>query len=47
MRILIVDDEMVSRTKLELIMENFGDCKTVDHGDDALAAFLKAHRNRF
>jgi len=45
MRILIVDDEMVSRTKLELIMENFGDCQTVDHGDDALAAFLKAHRN--
>ena len=45
MRILIVDDEMVSRTKLELIMEYFGDCKTVDHGDDALAAFLKAHRD--
>ena len=45
MRILIVDDEMVSRTKLELIMENFGDCKSVDHGDDALASFLKAHRN--
>ena len=32
MRILIIDDEMVSRTKLELIMENFGNCKTVDHG---------------
>jgi HD-like signal output (HDOD) protein/FixJ family two-component response regulator len=45
MRILIVDDEMVSRTKLELIMDKFGDCKTVDHGDDALAAFLKAHRD--
>ena len=45
MRILIVDDEMASRTKLELIMEYFGYCKAVDHGDDALAAFLKAHRD--
>lgn len=45
MRILIVDDEMVSRTKLELIMESFGDCKTVEHGDNALAAFHEAHRH--
>jgi HD-like signal output (HDOD) protein/FixJ family two-component response regulator len=45
MRILIVDDEMVSRTKLELIMEYFGDCKTVDHSDGALAAFYEAHRD--
>jgi HD-like signal output (HDOD) protein/FixJ family two-component response regulator len=44
MRILIVDDEMVSCTKLELIMEYFGDCQSVDHGDDALAAFHEAHR---
>jgi HD-like signal output (HDOD) protein/response regulator of citrate/malate metabolism len=45
MRILIVDDEMVSRIKLELIMEYFGDCKTADHGDEGLAAFFQAHRN--
>jgi HD-like signal output (HDOD) protein/CheY-like chemotaxis protein len=45
MRILIVDDEMVSRTKLELIMENFGDCRTADHGEDALTAFYEAHGN--
>jgi HD-like signal output (HDOD) protein/FixJ family two-component response regulator len=45
MRILIVEDEMVSRTKLELIMEHFGDCKTQEHGDDALAAFHEAHRD--
>ena len=45
MRILIVEDDMVSRTKLELIMENFGNCKTVEHGDDALAAFHEAHRD--
>jgi HD-like signal output (HDOD) protein len=35
---------MVSRTKLELIMENFGDCKTLEHGDDALAVFYEAHQ---
>ena len=44
MRTLIVEDEMVSRTKLELIMENFGDCKTLEHGDDALAVFYEAHQ---
>jgi len=33
MKILILDDEMVSRTKLTLIMENFGDCDAVvDNG---------------
>ena len=44
MRILIIDDEMVSRTKLELIMECFGDCETLERGDDALAVFHQAHR---
>jgi len=43
MRVLIVDDEMVSRTKLELIMENFGECRAADRGDKALAAFHEAH----
>ncbi|CAB1062876.1 hypothetical protein D1BOALGB6SA_7658 [Olavius sp. associated proteobacterium Delta 1] len=45
MRTLIVDDEMVSRTKLELIMEYFGDCQALEHGNDALAAFHEAHQN--
>ena len=44
MRILIVEDELVSRTKLELIMDSFGDCQTLDRGDDALAAILEAQR---
>jgi len=35
---------MVSRTKLELIMENFGDCKTLEDGDDALGVFHRAHQ---
>ncbi len=45
MRTLIIDDELVSRTKLELIMEYFGDCETLEHGDDALAVFHEAHQD--
>ena len=43
MKILIVDDEFVSRTKLKLIMENFGPCEDAEHGQDAIAMFHHAH----
>jgi HD-like signal output (HDOD) protein len=43
MKILIVDDELVSRTKLKLIMENFGECETAKHGKDAIALFHYGH----
>ena len=36
MRILIVDDELVSREKLRKIMDSFGECIVVDNGADAL-----------
>ena len=36
MRILIVDDELVSRKKLEKIMENLTECEVVERGKDAL-----------
>ena len=36
MRILIVDDELVSREKLRKIMADFGECIVVDNGADAL-----------
>ncbi|MCJ7684721.1 MAG: response regulator, partial [Desulfobacteraceae bacterium] len=36
MRILIVDDELVSREKLRKIMDSFGQCIVVDNGADAL-----------
>jgi putative nucleotidyltransferase with HDIG domain len=45
MRILIIDDDMVSRTKLELIMEYFGDCETLEHGGEALAVVHEAHQD--
>jgi two-component system chemotaxis response regulator CheY len=43
MKILIVDDEFVSRTKLKLIMKNYGQCEDVEHGKDAIAIFHHAH----
>ncbi|MBC8427018.1 MAG: response regulator [Deltaproteobacteria bacterium] len=36
MRILIVDDELVSREKLRKIMDSFGQCVVVENGADAL-----------
>ena len=36
MRILIVDDELVSREKLQKIMDTFGQCIVVENGEDAL-----------
>lgn len=42
MRILIVDDELVSRKKLEKIMEGFGDCDARENGQEAVLAFQKS-----
>ncbi|MBI5592197.1 MAG: HDOD domain-containing protein [Deltaproteobacteria bacterium] len=39
MRILVVDDEVVSRKKMEKIMDIFGQCVAVDSGEAALKAF--------
>ncbi len=44
MRVLIADDEKVCRIKLKLIMENFGECESVDNGKDAVAMFHNAHQ---
>ena len=40
----VVDDDMVSRTKIKLIMENFGECEAAENGKDALARFHKSHQ---
>ena len=42
MRILIVDDEMVSRVKLETVMESIGDCESVGGGNDAVERYRQA-----
>ncbi len=42
MKILVVDDELVSRQKMMKIMASLGDCEAVENGKDALASFSKA-----
>ncbi len=45
MKILIVDDELVSRTKMETIISDFALCTAVDSGSAAVTAFEKALRD--
>jgi len=42
MRILVVDDELVSREKMKHIMSSLGECDEVASGQDALEAFSEA-----
>ena len=42
MKILVVDDELVNRKKMEKILESFGDCVAVDSGEAALKAIETA-----
>lgn len=42
MRILVVDDDLVSRKKMEKILEEFGDCFLVESGSDAIKIFREA-----
>jgi HD-like signal output (HDOD) protein/FixJ family two-component response regulator len=42
MHILVVDDEVASRSKMKTLMETFGECQTADNGMDAIALFEKA-----
>lgn len=42
MKILVVDDELVSRMALEKIMDSFGQCEVVESGSGAITAFQKA-----
>lgn len=42
MRILVVDDDMVSRKKMEKILQEFGDCFLAECGLDAIAVFKEA-----
>ena len=45
MRVLVVDDELVSRKKMQKIMKSFGNCQVADNGKDAMAMFEKAWEN--
>jgi len=43
MRILIVDDDFVSRTKLDALLSEYGNCDVAEDGYQALAMFEQAH----
>lgn len=42
MKTLVVDDELVSRNKLQRIMESFGECEMADNGVAAIDVFKRA-----
>ncbi|MCP4354873.1 MAG: response regulator [Proteobacteria bacterium] len=42
MKILVVDDEIVSRKKMENILDDFGECYIVESGTEAITAFNEA-----
>lgn len=42
MRILVVDDEMISRMKMEALMQTFGACTAADSGNVAIYEYKKA-----
>lgn len=42
MKILILDDELVSRAKMEVLMSTFGKCITVQDGQQAILEFKRA-----
>ena len=42
MKVLLVDDDKVSLTKLRVIIEPFGQCETARNGDEAVEAFHAA-----
>ncbi|HUU39883.1 MAG TPA: HDOD domain-containing protein [Desulfatiglandales bacterium] len=45
MKTLIVDDELVSRKKMQKIMDSLGECEAVESGNKAIAAFQRALEN--
>ncbi len=43
MRILVVDDDYVSRMKLKALFNNYGDCDAAPDGETAIRMFVKGH----
>ncbi|MCP3900403.1 MAG: response regulator [Desulfobacteraceae bacterium] len=40
MKTLIVDDDFISRSKMEAIMESYGECVVAENGTEAISTFL-------
>jgi two-component system chemotaxis response regulator CheY len=45
MRVLIVDDDYVSRSKVKALLNSHADCDVAPDGDIALRMFVKAHED--
>ena len=45
MKILIVDDDFVSRAKLQALLNTYGDCETAENGNQAFEMFTKTHKD--
>ncbi len=45
MKILIVDDDFVSRRKLEALLSAYGECDIAEDGNQAFEMFEKSHEN--
>ena len=43
MRILIMDDDYISRSKLKLLLSEYGDCDVAPNGEIGLAMFISAY----
>ncbi len=46
MKFLIVDDEVVSRKKMDKILSGFGECQSVANGKAATVAFTQSLKNK-
>ena len=46
MRILVVDDEVVARVKLDRLFSEYGSCECASNGREAIALFEKAVREK-
>ena len=46
MKTLVVDDEVISRKKLQKILSNLGECEAVEGGKAAITVFEKALKEK-
>ncbi len=46
MRVMVVDDELVSRKKMEKILSSFGEVEAIENGEKAIDVFRKASDKR-
>jgi two-component system chemotaxis response regulator CheY len=42
MKILIVDDDLVSRSKMEVLMSTYGECILAENGREAVSEYKRA-----